>query len=62
MLVKTMIVLKDIPLRWAHHIDAGLAGGESRVIVFNASTDGVFQYFSKHNMPQMTGQQIVLPK
>lgn len=44
-----------------YNIDADMAGGESTVVTFTASSEGVFQYYSKYNMPQMTGQLVVLP-
>lgn len=44
-----------------YNIDADLTGGESTVVTFNANTEGIFQYYSKYNMPQMTGQLVVLP-
>ncbi len=44
-----------------YNIDADLAGGESQVITFTADEEGIFQYYSKHDLPQMTGQLVVLP-
>lgn len=44
-----------------YNIDADLAGGENQVITFTADEEGIFQYYSKHDLPQMTGQLVVLP-
>lgn len=48
-------------MRAPYNIDADVAGGEGTVVTFAANTEGVFQYYSKYNMPQMTGQLVVLP-
>jgi plastocyanin len=45
-----------------YNIDAELAGGENQVITFTADNEGIFQYYSKYDLPQMTGQLVVLPE
>ena len=45
-----------------YNIDVDLTGGESQVITFTADQEGIFQYYSKYDLPQMTGQLVVLPE
>lgn len=45
-----------------YNIDADLADGENTVITLTADTEGIFQYYSKHDQPQMIGQLVVLPE
>ncbi|HEX7034073.1 MAG TPA: hypothetical protein VF172_13825 [Nitrososphaera sp.] len=45
-----------------YNIDVDLAGGENQVITLTADEEGIFQYYSKHDLPQMTGQLVVLPE
>lgn len=43
-----------------YDIDVDLAGGENQIITFTADEEGIYQYYSKHDLPQMTGQLVVL--
>lgn len=45
-----------------YNIDVDLTGGESQVKTFTADQEGIFQYYSKYDLPQMTGQLVVLPE
>lgn len=45
-----------------YDIDTDLAGGENAIVNFTADTEGIFQYYSKHDQPQMIGQLVVLPE
>jgi nitrous oxide reductase len=43
-----------------YNIDKDIMSGDSAVATFTADKAGIFQYYCKYHIPQMTGQLIVL--
>ncbi len=44
-----------------YNIDVDIAGGQNATATFTANQDGVFIFYCKYHLPNMTGELVVLP-